>query len=232
MSESAVLPYESTEESAPETISEPTEKQPIRVRKQNRFGASLRFNGLRYFVLATSLAFACGLIRAAVWLGTGRPEATFMLALAGGLLAAAAKTTIDIMNWAETARQTTHIERVRAVQRVYQRARVVREHAIIDWRRIHTVLVDHLMGHSQEIRLFRNHDETDRQAEALFRKALSEDVWIREDGIDAVRRFKGDIAALDYERIATEPEFLETFNARMDTLRHELALASIGISLE
>jgi hypothetical protein len=167
-----------------------------------------------------------------MWEGTGSPEATFMLALAGGLLAAAAKTAIDILNWADSARQATHVERVRAVQRVYQRARVVRAHAVLDWRRIHTVLVDHLMGRSQEIRLFHNHDETDRDAEALLRRALSEDLWIREDGIDAVRRFKSEIAALDYDAIATEAEFLAEFNARMDSLRHELALAAIGIPID
>ena len=100
-----------------------------------------------------------------------------MLALAGGLLAAAAKTAIDILNWAESARQAVHVERMHAVKRVFQRARVVREQAILDWRRIHTVLVDHMTGQSQEIRLFHDHDETDRQAEALqsFRRATQLD---------------------------------------------------------
>jgi len=166
-----------------------------------------------------------------MWEGAGRPEGTFMLALAGGLLAAAAKTAIDILNWADSTRQAAHVERMHAVQRIFQRARVVRDQAVLDWRRIHTVLVDNLTGRPQEIRLFHDHDETDRQAEALFQKALSEDLWIRLDGIDSVRRFKTGIAALDYDALATEAEFLAAFNAGMDTLRRDLALAAIGIPL-
>jgi hypothetical protein len=215
-----------------EAVLDPPGDEPIPARKKKRFFASLRFNGLRYLVLMSTLGMAVGLVRAAMWEGSGSPLGTFMLALAGGLLAAGAKTAIDILNWADATRQASHVERVRAVQRVYQRARIVREHAVIDWRRMHTVLVDHLMGKAQEIRLFHNHDEADRNAEGLFRKALSEDVWIREDGVDAVRRFKAAIAVLDYERIATEDEFVAEFNALMNTLRHELALASIGISLD
>jgi len=232
MSESAVQEYESTEESTLESPVEAPAGNPVPVRRRKRFFASIRFNGLRYLVLTSALALACGLLRAAMWIGAGKPEATFMLAVAGGLLAAGAKTAIDILNWADSTRQATHLERVRAVQRVYQRARVVRDHAVVDWRRMHTVLVDHLMGRSQEIRLFHSHDETDRSAEALVRKALSEDLWIREDGIDAVRRFKTEIATLDYDALATEEEFLYAFNAHMNTLRHELAVASIGIPLE
>jgi hypothetical protein len=155
-----------------------------------------------------------------------------MLALAGGLLAAAAKTSIDILSWVEETRQAAHIERMRSVQRVFQRARAVREQAALDWRRIHTVLVDNLTGQSQEIRLFHDHDETDRQSEALFNKALSEELWIRPDGIDAVRRFKAGIAALNYDALATEGEFLAAFNALMEALRRDLALAAIGIPLE
>jgi hypothetical protein len=166
-----------------------------------------------------------------MWEGAGTPEGTFMLALAGGLLAAAAKTAIDILNWADSTRQAAYVERMHAVQRVFQRARVVRDQAVLDWRRIHTVLVDNLTGRSQEIRLFHDHDETDKQAEALLQKALSEDVWIRLDGVDAVRRFKTEIAALDYDSLATEADFLAAFNAGMDTLRRDLALAAIGIPL-
>jgi len=221
-----------TEAELAPSISEHDGETSSPARKPKRFVASLRFNGLRYLVLITALLLAFGLLRAAAWEGAGSPESTFMLALAGGLLAAAAKTAIDILNWADSTRQITHVERVRAVQRVYQRARIVRDHAVLDWRRIHTVLVDHLMGRAQEIRLFHNHDETDRDAEALVRKAHSEELWIREDGIDAVQRFKTEIAALDYDAIATEDEFLYEFNTRMNTLRHELALAAIGIPLD
>jgi hypothetical protein len=201
-------------------------------KKQKRFFASLRFNGLRYLVLTSALLSAWGLIRAAMWEGAGSPEATFMLALAGGLLAAAAKTAIDILNWADATRQAAHVERMRAVQRVFKRARVVRDHAVIDWRRIHTVLVDNLTGQPQEIRLFHDHDETDRQADALLRKALTEDLWIRLDGIDAVVRFKTAIAALDYHALATEGDFLGAFNGLMESLRRDLALAAIGIPLD
>lgn len=200
--------------------------------KQKRLAASLRFNGLRYLVLAFCLLSSFGLVRAAMSLGTGAPEATFLLVLAGGLLAAAAKTAIDVLSWAEATRQATHLERLRGVQRVFDRARRVKDQAVIDWRRIHTVLVDNLTGQPQEIRLFHDHDETDTQAEALFRKALSEDVWIRDEGIDAVRRFKAAIAKLDYDALATEPEFLAAFVALMDTLRRDLAVAATGISLD
>lgn len=232
MSDSAVLIEPSIE--APPAPSTPAEETvtPRRVKRQKRFSASLRFNGLRYLVLTTSLAFAFGLLRAAMWWGSGTPEATLMLALAGGLLAAAAKTAIDILRWAEETRQAAHIERMHSVQRVFQRARAVREQAALDWRRIHTVLVDNLTGQSQEIRLFHDHDETDRQSEALFKKALSEELWIRPDGIDAVRRFKAGIAALNYDALATEGEFLAAFNAQMEALRRDLALAAIGIPLE
>jgi hypothetical protein len=167
-----------------------------------------------------------------MWLGAGAPAGTFMLVLAGGLLAAAAKTAIEILNWAEATRQATHVERLRAVQRVFQRARRVREQSIQDWRRIHTVLVDNLTGQPQEIRLFHDHDETDSQAESLFQKALSEDVWIREEGVDAVRRFKAAIAKLDYDALATEAEFLAAFGALLDTLRRDLAIAATGVSLD
>jgi hypothetical protein len=232
MSDSAVLEEPTIEAPTMPSIAAAHAEEPKRRKRPKRFFASLRFNGLRYLVLACSLSAAWGLLRAATWIGAGKPEATFMLALAGGLLAAAAKTAIDILNWAESSRQATHLERVHAIQRVFQRARVVREQAILDWRRIHTVLVDNLSGEAKEIRLFHDHDETDRQAEALFQKALSEDLWIRLDGIDAVRRFKTAIARLDYDALATETEFLAAFNARMDCLRRDLALAAIGIPLD
>jgi hypothetical protein len=232
MSETAVLPERSVEAQTVQSIPARPAVRPHRVRKQKRFLANLRFNGLRYLVLGGALLLAWGLLRAAMWEGTGRPEGTFMLALAGGLLAAAAKTAIDILNWAESARQAVHIERMHAVQRIFQRARVLRDQAVLDWRRIHTVLVDNLTGQSKEIRLFTDRDETDRQAEALFQKALSEEVWIRRDGIDGVRRFKAKIAALDYDALATEPDFIATFDALMDNLRRDLALAAIGIPLD
>lgn len=234
MSESAVLVEPGTEEQSlrvPSIPAQPAELKTPR-KKQRRFFASLRFNGLRYLVLGSALLSAWGLIRAAMWEGAGTPEGTFLLVLAGGLLAAAAKTAIDILNWAEATRQAAHVERMHAVQRVFQRARVVRDQAVLDWRRIHTVLVDNLSGQSQEIRLFHDHDETDRQSEALFKKALSEDLWIRADGVDAVRRFKAGIAALDYDALASEAEFLAAFNVRMEGLRRDLALAAIGIPLD
>jgi hypothetical protein len=232
MSESAVLDEVTLEApAAPSTPARPVE-DPVPAKRPKRFVANLRFNGLRYLVLATSLGLAWGLLRAATLYGAGRPESTFMLALAGGLLAAAAKTVIDILEWAAVARQATHVERVRAVQRVFQRACVVREQAILDWRRIHTRLVDNLSGESQTIRLFHDHDETDRQAEALFQKALSEEMWVRVEGVDAARRFKKDIAALDYDGLATEPAFTAAFNGLMNGLRRDLALAAIGIPID
>ena len=232
MSESAVLDDVTLEAPAAATPPARPIENPAPAKKPKRFVANLRFNGLRYLVLATSLGLAWGLLRAATLNGAGKPESTFMLALAGGLLAAAAKTVIDILEWAAVARQTTHIERVRAVQRVFQRACVVREQAILDWRRIHTRLVDNLSGQSQTIRLFHDHDETDRQSEALFQKALSEEMWIRVEGVDAVRRFKKDIAALDYDGLATEPAFMAAFNGLMNGLRRDLALASIGVPID
>ena len=232
MSESAVLEEPRIEAPTAPTAPARHRERPIRMKRQKRLGASFRFNALRYLVLGGSLALAWGLVRAAMWEGIDRPEATFMLVLAGGLLAAAAKTAIDVLNWAETTRQAAHVERTNAVQRVFQRARLVREQAVLDWRRIHTVLVDNLTGQSQEIRLFHDHDETDRQAESLFQKALSEEMWIRADGVDAVRRFKAKMAVLDYEALKTEPDFLATFNALLDALRRELALAAIGMPLD
>jgi hypothetical protein len=232
VSESAVLPEQCAEQTTSPSIPVPPEAIPVPARKPKRFFASIRFNGLRFLVLTGALALAWGFIRAAMWKGSGTPEGTFMLVLSGGLLAAAAKTAIDILNWAAATRQAAYVERMRAVQRVYQHARVVREHAVLDWRRLHTVLVDHLTGRSQEIRLFHGHEDADKRAEALLRKALSEDVWIRADGIEAVERFKADIAALDYEAIATEDDFRAAFDAHMNCLRHELALAAIGISLD
>lgn len=230
----AVLDDQRAEEPAvqsiPASLGEPP-VAPIPRRKQRRFVASLRFNGLRYLVLASALGLAWGLLRAATWEGAGTPEGTFMLVLAGGLLAAAAKTSIDILNWAETTRQAAHVERMHAVRRVFERARVVRDQALLDWRRIHTVLMDNLTGQPQEIRLFHDHDETDKLAEALLRKAFSEELWIRLDGIDAVRCFKTGIAALDYDSLATEAEFLAAFDALMERLRRDLALAAIGIPL-
>jgi hypothetical protein len=232
MSESAVLNEPSIEAPPAPSIPDQPAERPVPRRKQRRFLANLRFNGLRYLVLGGSLLLAWGLIEAALWEGSGTPEATFLLALAGGLLAAAAKTGIDILNWAETTRQSTHVERLHAVQRVFQRARMVRDHAALDWRRIHTVLVDNLTGQSQEIRLFHGHDDTDRQAEALVQKALSEELWVGLDGVDAVRRFKTEIASLDYDGIATEANFLAAFNVLMDGLRRDLALAAIGVPLD
>jgi hypothetical protein len=236
MTESAVLVEPSAETPTafvnPPPRNEEPSVLPAPIRKPKKFFASLRFNALRYLAFGGSLSLAWGLIRAAMWVGTGSPQGTFMLVLAGGMLAAAGKTAIDILHWAEQTRQAAHVERLRAVRRVFKRARVVREQAVLDWRRIHTVLVDNLTGQPQEIRLFHDHDETDAQAESLFRKALSEDLWIREEGIDAVRRFKAAIAKLDYNALATEPEFLSAFGSLMDTLRRDLALAATGISLD
>jgi len=215
-----------------ESTPAPQGESPSPRKKQKRFSASLRFNGLRYLVLSGALLLAGGLVRASMWVGAGTPEATFMLVLAGGLLAAAAKTAIDILNWAETTRQAAHVERMHAVQRVFQRARVVRDQAVLDWRRIHTVLVDNLSGQSQEIRLFHDHEETDRQSARLLNKALAEGLWIRAEGVEAVERFKTEIAALDYKLLATESDFLAAFNALIERLRRELALAAIGIPLD
>jgi hypothetical protein len=232
VNDSAVLVEKGPEETTvPSTPARPEEK-PIPLKKPRRFSASFRFNGLRYVLLFAALGLAFGLVRGAMWKGLESPESTFMLVLAGGLLAAAAKTVIDIFEWAKATQKVVHVERIRAVKRVFKRARKVREQAVIDWRRIHTVLVDNLTGASQEIRLFHDHDETDRQSECLFRKALSEEVWIRVDGVDAVRRFKQDIAALNYNQLATEAEFLAAFNGLMNRLRRDLAVASIGIPLD
>jgi hypothetical protein len=101
----------------------------------------------------------------------------------------------------------------------------------MDWRRIHTILVDNLTGQPQQIRLFHDHDETDRQGEKLLRKAMTEEIWIRAEGVDAVRTFKKDIAAIDYEALKSEDEFVAEFNALMQRLRRDLALAAIGIPL-
>jgi hypothetical protein len=232
MTESAVLDEPRIEAPPAPSISVSAEEEPKPRRKQKRFLTNLRANGLRYLVLTTALLSAWGLIQAALWEGPGSPEATFMLALAGGLLAAGAKTAIDILNWADATRQATHIERVRAIERVFARAGAVREHAALDWRRMHTVLVDNLSGSSQEIRLFRDHDETDRRAEALLKKAYSEELWIRADGVDAVRRFKRDIGVLNYDALQTEWDFLAAFNAHMNDLRRDLALAALGIPLD
>lgn len=225
-------PEEPKAETRVESIPAVKGDTPSPMKKQKRFFASLRFNGLRYLVLSGALLLAFGLVRAAMWEGPGTPEATFALVLAGGLLAAAAKTAIDILNWADATRQAAHVERMHAVQRVFRRACTLRDQALLDWRRIHTVLVDNLTGQPQEIRLFHDHDETDTQAEALLQKARSEDVWIRSDGIDAVRRFKIAIAAIDYDALKTEADFLAAFNALMESLRRDLALAAIGIPID
>jgi hypothetical protein len=105
----------------------------------------------------------------------------------------------------------------------------VRDQAVQDWRRIHTVLVDNLSGERKELRFFHDHDETDRRAEKLLRKALSEETWIRAQGVDSVHRFKRDIGALDYNDLATEPEFLEVFGALLERLRRDLAVAALGV---
>jgi len=235
MTESTVLDEPRAELEMVQPVSDRPAEEPapvITVKRPRRFRAGLRANGLRYLVLVLALGFAWGLVRAAAWEGAGTPEATFMLVLAGGLLAAGAKTAIDILNWAEATRQIAHVERMRAVQRLIQRARVVREQAVLDWRRIHTVLVDHLTGQSQEIRLFHDHDETDRQAEALFQKALSEELWIRSEGVDAVRSFKRELAAIDYKILTTEADFLAALHALMNRLRRDLSVAAIGVSLD
>ena len=204
----------------------------IPLRKPRRFRANVRFNGVRYFTLAVSLGLTWGLVRFAMWRGPETPDSTFALVLAGGLLFAAAKTGLDLLKWAEENRHAVHAERVHAVQRVFHRALAVREQAALDWRRIHTVLVDNLSGQSQEIRLFHDHDGTDREAQKLLHKALSEELWIRTRGVDAVRSFKKEIAGLDYRAFGTESDFLAAFNGLMDRLRRDLALAGIGIPLE
>jgi hypothetical protein len=212
----------------------PAEQRPVRripARRRRRFVAGLRFNLLRYLTLAVTLSLAWGLVHLATWIVPGTPQATFLLVLAGGVLAAAGKTAIDILRWAEENRQAVHAERVRGVQRVFERACAVREQAIMDWRRIHTILVDNLTGQPQQIRLFHDHDETDRQGEKLLRKAMTEEIWIRAEGVDAVRTFKKDIAAIDYEALKSEDEFVAEFNALMQRLRRDLALAAIGIPL-
>ena len=238
MSETAVLPEPTVELKEPMQAPAPApaalayEEAPIPARKERRLAANLRFNGFRYLTLACCLLSVWGIVEAAMWLGTAKPESTLLLVIAGGLLAAAAKTGIDILSWAETTRQATHVERVRAIERIFDRAHTVREHALIDWRRIHTRLVDNLSGRAQEIRLFHDHDETDRQGEKLLRKALSEELWVRVDGVEGVRRFTQGIATLNYDALATETEFTDAFNALMDRMRRDLAVAALGITLD
>jgi len=207
VSETAVIDEPSAELRIETPPAQSTPAQPrhrsIPARKQRRFFASLRFNGLRYVTLAATLLLAWGLVRLAMWRGAGTVESTFVLVLVGGLLAAAAKTGIDLMSWAEANRQALHVE-----------------------------LVNNLAGHSEELRLFRDHDETDRLAERLWQKALSEETWIRPDGVNAVRGFRKEIAALDYDALATESEFLFAFNTAMERLRRDLALAAVGVRLD
>ena len=232
MSETLLIAEPPTESPSAETAAAPHRVRRIPMRRPRRFRSNLRFNGLRYFTLACSLGLTWGLVRFAMWRGAGMPDATFALVLAGGLLAAAAKTGLDLLKWAEENRQAIHAERVRAVQRVFQRALAVREQAALDWRRIHTVLVDNLSGQSQEIRLFHDHDGTDREAKKLLEKALTEELWLRTQGVDAVRAFKSEIAALDYRAFGSESEFLAAFNGLMHRLRQDLAVAVIGIPLD
>jgi len=232
MSETLVIAEPPTEKSAAEPASAVPRVRRIPLRKPRRFRSNLRFNGLRYFTLACSLGLTWGLVRFAMWRGMEAPDATFALVLAGGLLAASAKTGLDLLKWAEENRQAVHAERVRAVHRVFQRALSVREQAALDWRRIHTVLVDNLSGLSQEIRLFHDHDGTDREAQKLLQKALTEELWLRAQGVEAVSSFKKQIAALDYRAFGTEPEFLAAFNVHMNRLRRDLAVAVIGIALD
>ena len=232
MSESVAVVDRPAEAPTAPSVSAGQVERPVPKKRKKRFFANLRFNGLRYLALCASLLGAWGLIRVAAWEGPAQPEATFLLVLAGALMVAAAKTGLDILHWADQNRQAAHVERMHAVQRVFQRARTVREQAMLDWRRIHTVLVDNLTGQAQEIRLFHDHDETDRQAEGLWQKALSEEFWIRADGVEAVRHFKASIAVLDYDGLTTEPEFLGAFDGLMDGLRRDLALAAIGIPLD
>src|SRR5262245_54265930 len=145
VSEAAVMDAPTIETPAPTPAPPaPSDTGEVPERKQRRFLASLRFNGLRYLMLAATLGLSWGFIRLATWQGIGPQESTFLYLLAGGMLAAAAKTAIDLMTWAEANRQAIHLERVRAVQRVFQRASGVREQAVHDWRRLHTVLVDNL----------------------------------------------------------------------------------------
>src|SRR5262245_16355033 len=80
---------------------EPSDARPIPERKARGFLASFRFNGLRYLTLIATLGLSWGFIRLATWQGIGPQESTFMYLLAGGMLAAAAKTAIDLMTWAE-----------------------------------------------------------------------------------------------------------------------------------
>ena len=232
MNETAVLPEQSAEIQTPPTTPAEHVETPTPARRPRRFSANLRFNGLRYLTLGIALASTWGLIRGAMWRGTGTPEGTFMLVLAGALLVGAAKIATDILHWAEVNRQAVHVERVHAIHRLFQRACTVREQALIDWRRIHTVLVDNLSGQPQQIRLFHDHDEADRQGEKLLQRALSEEIWIRPEGVDAVRSFKKGVAALDYQAITTEQEFIAAFNAQLDWMRRELALAAIGVPLD
>ena len=232
MIDTGVLSEPTMELPSPQALPEVRAESSALRKKPRRAFANLRFNGLRYVTLSGCILAVWGLFHAAIWFGTGKPEGTFMLVLAGGMLAAAAKTGIDLLSWAEANRQAIHVERVRAIRRVFDRALAVRETAILDWRRIHTVLVDNLEGRTQAIRLFRDHDEADREGEALLRKALSEEFWIRPAGVDAIRRFKSEIAAIDYLAIATESEFLQAFNAHLDEMRCDVALAAIGIPLD
>jgi hypothetical protein len=226
VNEAAVLDTPTIQAPAPAPTPATAARRPRRVR------ASLRFNGLRYVTLIASLSLSWGFIRLATWERVGPQESTFFYLLAGGLLAAAAKTGLDLLSWAEANRQAVHVERVRAVQRVFRKACRVRDQAVQDWRRIHTVLVDNLSGERKELRFFHDHDETDRQAVRLVRKALSEETWLRTPGVEAVHRFRKDIGALDYQDLATEPEFLEAFGALLQRLRRDLAVAALGIGID
>jgi hypothetical protein len=231
MSESAVLDAPTIETPAAPADPAPPNAPAIAARRQRRFAASVRFNGFRYLTLIATLSASWGLMRLATWPGIGPQESTFFYLLAGGLLAAAAKTGMDLLTWAEANRQAIHAERVRSVQRVFQKACTVREQAVHDWRRIHTVLVDNLSGERKELRFFHDHDETDRQARKLVRKALSEETWIRAEGVSAVQRFKKNVSLLDYHDLATESEFVEAFGAHLERLRRDLAVSALGVGL-
>ena len=75
MSESAVLDEVTLEApAAPRTPARPVE-DPVPAKRPKRFVTNLRFNGLRYLVLATSLGLAWGLLRAATLNGAGSPRA-------------------------------------------------------------------------------------------------------------------------------------------------------------
>lgn len=184
---------------------------------------SWRLHGRSILIGIASVTTAGALIRFGVGTKPDTVERALALTVAGAALATLGKTVVDLIMRGEAYKQGSYTERAKAVQRVFQGIREVRELGRVAWaiRNGYAYLTPGAT-HDEAETVARERYQTSLRE--LLTLAFTEELWIGQAGVDAVRRFTQAIPYLHHGNQATEELFLEEFNRHAEELRTELRI--------